>query len=58
MPFVVGIASAAISGMIAIWFVLRYLKSHNFNLFVVYRIVVGVAVLILIVAGVRSGMGI
>jgi undecaprenyl-diphosphatase len=58
MPFVVGIASAAISGMIAIWFVLRYLKTHNFNLFVVYRIVVGVAVLILIVAGVRSGMGI
>jgi undecaprenyl-diphosphatase len=58
MPFVVGIASAAISGMVAIWFVLRYLKSHNFNLFVVYRIVVGVAILILIVAGVRSGMGI
>ena len=44
--------------MVAIWFVLRYLKSHNFNLFVLYRIVVGVAVLILIVAGVRSGMGI
>jgi len=58
MPFVVGIASAAVSGMVAIWFVLRYLKSHNFNLFVVYRIVVGVAILILIVAGVRSGMGI
>jgi undecaprenyl-diphosphatase len=58
MPFAVGILSAAISGMVAIWFVLRYLKSHNFNLFVIYRIVVGVAVLILIVAGVRSGMGI
>jgi undecaprenyl-diphosphatase len=58
MPFVVGIASAAISGMVAIWFVLAYLKRHNFNLFVVYRIVVGVAILILIVAGVRSGMGI
>ena len=58
MPFVVGIASAAISGMIAIWFVLRYLKTHNFNLFVVYRIVVGAGILILIVAGVRSGMGI
>ena len=57
-PFVVGILSAAVSGMVAIWFVLRYLKSHNFNLFVLYRIVVGVAILILIVAGVRSGMGI
>jgi undecaprenyl-diphosphatase len=58
MPFAVGIASAAVSGMVAIWFVLAYLKRHNFNLFVLYRIVVGVAILILIVAGVRSGMGI
>ena len=58
MPFAVGMVSAAISGMAAIWFVLAYLKRHNFNLFVLYRIVVGVAVLILIVAGVRSGMGI
>ena len=57
-PFLAGIASAAISGFVAIWFTLAYLKRHNFNLFVVYRIVVGVAILILIVAGVRSGMGI
>jgi undecaprenyl-diphosphatase len=57
-PFAVGMVSAAVSGLAAIWFVLAYLKRHNFNLFVLYRIVVGVAVLILIVAGVRSGMGI
>ena len=50
--------SAAISGIAAIWFVLAYLKRHNFNLFVIYRIAVGVGVLILVVAGVRSGMGI
>ncbi len=58
MPFAVGMVSAAISGIAAIWFVLAYLKRHNFNLFVVYRIVFGVAILILIVTGVRSGMGI
>jgi len=58
MPFLVGMISAALSGLVAIWFVLAYLKRHNFNLFVLYRIVVGVAVLILIAAGVRSGMGI
>jgi len=57
-PFLVGMISAALSGLVAIWFVLAYLKRHNFNLFVLYRIVIGVAVLILIVAGVRSGMGI
>ena len=58
MPFVVGMVSAAVSGFAAIWFVLAYLKRHNFNIFVVYRIVVGVGVIILVVAGVRSGMGI
>jgi len=58
MPFLVGMVSAALSGLLAIWFVLAYLKRNNFNLFVVYRIVVGVGVLVLIVAGVRSGMGI
>ena len=57
-PFAVGIASAAVSGFAAIWFVLAYLKRNNFNLFVIYRIVVGVAILILIVSGVRSGLGI
>jgi undecaprenyl-diphosphatase len=50
--------SAALSGIAAIWFVLAYLKRHNFNLFVAYRIALGVGVLILMVAGVRSGMGI
>ena len=58
MPFAVGMVSAALSGFAAIWFVLAYLKRNNFNLFVIYRIVVGVAILILIVTGVRSGMGI
>jgi undecaprenyl-diphosphatase len=58
MPFAVGMAAAALSGIAAIWFVLAYLKRHNFNIFVIYRIVVGVGVIILVVAGVRSGMGI
>jgi len=58
IPFAVGMISAALSGIAAIWFTLAYLKRHNFNLFVVYRLVVGVGVLILVVAGVRSGMGI
>ena len=58
MPFAVGMVAAALSGIAAIWFTLAYLKRHNFNLFVVYRIVIGVGVLVLIVAGVRSGMGV
>jgi undecaprenyl-diphosphatase len=56
--FLMSMAAAALSGIAAIWFVLAYLKRHNFNIFVIYRIVVGVGVIILVVAGVRSGMGI
>ena len=58
VPFAAGMVSAAISGIAAIWFVLAYLRRHNFNLFVIYRIAVGAGVLILVVTGVRSGMGI
>ncbi len=58
VPFLAGIVSATLSGLVAIWFVLAYLKRHTFDLFVVYRVVIGVGVLVLIVAGVRSGMGI
>lgn len=57
-PFLAGMVAAALSGIAAIWFVLAYLQRHNFNLFVVYRIIVGVGVLILIAVGVRSAMGI
>jgi undecaprenyl-diphosphatase len=57
-PFAAGIASAAVSGIVAIWFTLAYLKRHNFNIFVLYRIVLGVAMLILIATGVRSALGI
>jgi undecaprenyl-diphosphatase len=57
-PFLAGMAAAAVSGFAAIWFVLAYLKRHDFTLFVVYRLVAGVAMLLLIALGVRSALGI
>ena len=57
-PFAIGIAAAAISGFAAIWFLLAYLKRHSFELFVIYRIAVGVGMLILIFTGVRAATGI
>jgi undecaprenyl-diphosphatase len=57
-PFAVGIAAAALSGFAAIWFLLAYLKHHNFDLFVIYRIAIGVGMLILIITGVRAATGI
>ena len=57
-PFAAGIAAAAISGFAAIWFLLAYLKRHSFELFVIYRIVIGIGMLILIFTGVRAATGI
>jgi len=53
-PFIVGIASAAISGFAAIWALLRYVQTHSYDVFVVYRLIAGVIVLLLIATGVKS----
>ncbi len=33
-----GVIASAVSGLIAIWFTLRYLQNHNTDIFVIYRI--------------------
>jgi undecaprenyl-diphosphatase len=53
-PFVVGMLAAAGSGLIAISALLGYLRRHDYSLFVVYRLLAALAVLILIVSGVRG----
>jgi len=57
-PFAVGVAAAAVSGLAAIWFVLSYLRTHNFTIFIVYRLVVATALLIVIATGFRHATGI
>jgi undecaprenyl-diphosphatase len=53
-PFVVGIAAAAVSGFAAIWWMLRYLQTHNYDIFVIYRLVAAAVILVLIATGVQS----
>jgi undecaprenyl-diphosphatase len=53
-PIIVGILASAASGYLAIWGLLRFVRTHNYDVFVVYRVLVGVVVLGLIAAGVRS----
>jgi undecaprenyl-diphosphatase len=53
-PFVVGIVAAAVSGFAAIWGMLRYLQTHSYDVFVVYRVVVALIVLGLIATGAQS----
>ena len=40
-PFVVGILSAAGSGLLAIHWLLGYVRQHNYTVFVVYRLILG-----------------
>ncbi len=45
--FLVGILASAIVGALAIKFLMDYLQNHSFHIFVWYRLVVGVAILLL-----------
>jgi undecaprenyl-diphosphatase len=53
-PFAVGITAAAASGFAAIWGMLRYLATHSYDVFALYRIVAAIVVLLLIATGVQS----
>jgi undecaprenyl-diphosphatase len=48
IPMVAGIISAGISGWIAMWGMIRLLRSRSFTPFVMYRFVAGIAVLTLL----------
>jgi undecaprenyl-diphosphatase len=48
VPMIVGIVSAGISGWIAMWGMIRLLRSRSFTPFVMYRFVAGIAVLTLL----------
>jgi undecaprenyl-diphosphatase len=52
--FLAGFVAAAASGFLVIWFLLRYLRTHDFLLFMLYRLAVAALVIGLVVTGVRS----
>ena len=45
--FIVGMASSFIIGLFCIGFLLKYLRKNDFKLFMIYRIILGLAVIIL-----------
>ncbi|MGH2990025.1 MAG: undecaprenyl-diphosphatase UppP [Solirubrobacterales bacterium] len=53
-PMIVGTIAAAVSGYFAIAGLLALVRRHSYDAFGVYRILVGVGILILIATGVRS----
>ena len=52
--FLAGFLAAAVSGFLVIWFLLRYLRTHDFLIFMIYRLAVAALVFLLIATGVRS----
>lgn len=52
--FVAGMVASAISGFVVIWGLLRYLRRHDFTVFLSYRVAVAALVVILIVTNVRD----
>ena len=47
MPMLIGIVTAGLSGWLAVAGLLRLIKTQTFNAFVIYRIVAGVAVVVI-----------
>ena len=53
-PFVVGVLASLGSGLLAIVFLLDYVRRHTYDIFVVYRLALAAAILVLIASGARS----
>ena len=53
-PFVVGTIAAAGSGLVAIGALLGYVRRHDYSPFVVYRLVLALAILLVIASGARG----
>jgi undecaprenyl-diphosphatase len=51
--FLWGMVSAGVSGLLAITFLLRFVRTHSFRPFVIYRLVVGIAVIVIFATGIR-----
>jgi len=53
-PFVVGTIASAGAGLLAINWLLGYVRGHNYTVFVVYRLVLAALILLVIASGVRE----
>jgi undecaprenyl-diphosphatase len=47
LPLLAGVLASAISGWLAIAIIMRYVRSHSYGIFAVYRVALGIAVLAL-----------
>jgi undecaprenyl-diphosphatase len=52
-PMLIGVIASAVSGYLAIAGLLRFVRTRSYDVFVVYRLLIGVGVLLLIATGLR-----
>jgi undecaprenyl-diphosphatase len=52
-PLIIGVISSAVSGWIAVWGTLAWVRRQSFTPFVIYRVALGVAILVVVAAGWR-----
>ena len=50
-PFLWGMASSAVTGWVAVWGTLKLVRSRTFTPFVVYRVILGIVVLVALALG-------
>ncbi|HEV2706525.1 MAG TPA: undecaprenyl-diphosphate phosphatase [Pyrinomonadaceae bacterium] len=53
-PLILATVVSGVVGYASIWFLLRFLRTHSTNIFIVYRLIVGALILALLVAGVLA----
>lgn len=51
LPLIVATIVSGVVGYASIWFLLRFLRTHSTGVFIIYRLVVGVAILVALYGG-------
>jgi undecaprenyl-diphosphatase len=51
LPLIVATIVSGVVGYASIWFLLRFLRTHSTGVFIGYRLIVGLAIIILLAAG-------
>jgi undecaprenyl-diphosphatase len=53
LNLIIGLVASALSGLIAIWALLRYLQRSSTTIFVLYRVLLGSSLILLVLSGFR-----
>jgi len=54
LPLVVATIVSGVVGYASIWFLLRFLRTHSTAVFIIYRLILGVAIIVGLVSGYLS----